>query len=248
MNKPDFITKNDWVLLSEKYPNEIDKIVRKINRGYPIQYLIGSVDFFGCKILVSKDVLVPRFETELFVDIIIKKINQLFINPQIKIIDLGTGSGCIAIKLKDTFNLAEVIAIDKSKKALKVAKQNSDLNKTNIIFKHQTFKQIKEQNIDVIVSNPPYIGLFDEVDPNVRKFEPKNALFALNKGMFYYNQILKKSQKIINEKFLICFEIGHKQAQNITNLANRYFPTSTIEVIQDYNGKDRFVFITNISQ
>lgn len=245
MKRPNNITKNDWILLCQKYPNEINKILKKIETGYPIQYLIGYVDFFNCQIIVNKNVLIPRFETELLVNYTIEKINDKFPLKNITILDCGTGSGCIAIKLKKTFCDSKVIAIDKSKKALRIAFSNAILNNVKIIFKNKTFKAIKDKEIDVIISNPPYIGTDDEIEETVKKYEPKAALFAGRNGLLYYDQILKKSLKVLSKNYLICFEIGANQSEAITKLILNYYPQSNIEIKKDYCGKDRFVFITN---
>lgn len=245
MNKPSNITNNDWILLCKKYPNQINKMLKKIEKGYPIQYLIGYVDFYDCQIKVNKNVLIPRFETELLVDLAIKKIKEKFGNNKITILDCGTGSGCIAIKLKNEFPKNIVIGIDKSKKALSIAKKNAIQNDVSVIFKNQSFNSIKEKNIDVIISNPPYVGRNDQIDDNVKKYEPKKALFAKKNGLLYYEQILKRSISILNKNYLICFEIGSSQKNAITELIIKYYPNSSIEIIKDYSNKDRYVFITN---
>ncbi len=195
--------------------------------------------------MVNKNVLVPRFETEKLVYETIKEIKSKFKNQKINILDCGTGSGCIAIQLKTIFPDSTVIAIDKSFKALSLAKKNALLNNVDIIYKRQKFANITEHNIDVIISNPPYIGYNDEIAENVKKYEPKKALFAKKDGLEYYDQILKKSLSTVNKKNLICFEIGYKQAEKITNLVNKYYPNSEIKVIQDFNKKDRIMIINN---
>ena len=185
--------------LVEKYipVNKQKKALKKLEKNYPIQYLIGDVDFYGCKILVNKNVLIPRFETESLVDKIpryIKKYN--FANP--KIIDMGTGSGCISIFLKKNIK-CDILAIDKSLKALKVAKKNAKLNNTDITFKHISIEKFKStEKFDILVSNPPYIDINDEVDIKT-KYEPQMALFAPKKGSDLRRDIKKKIDDIIKD-------------------------------------------------
>ena len=243
--KPDIITDKDWKLLQIKYPNSLNKITKKINKGYPVQYLIGNVDFFGSQILVNKHVLIPRFETELLVDLAIKKIRDKYKDRSITIADFGTGSGCIAIKMAKTFPNSKVIAIDKSRRSLKLATKSAIINQVNIDFIKYTFSNYNYHKVDVIISNPPYISDNDYVADNVKKYEPKNALFAPANGLLFYKQILKKSLDILNEKGLIIFEIGSTQATDIINLAKLYYPKSEISIHKDFNKLSRICIIDN---
>lgn len=245
MQKPESITKNDWFLLCNKYPNKLNKIVKKINKGYPIQYLIGYVDFYDCKILVDKRVLIPRFETELLVEIAINKIREKYNDKKINIIDMGTGSGCIAIKLAKEFPKSNVIAIDKSNKSLKLAKENAKINKVNITFKRKKFKSRIKEKYDVIISNPPYIGLKDEIDKNVLKYEPKKALYAIKEGMYFYEQILEQAKQILNKSYLIFLEIGYNQEKKLTKIIKEKLPKSKYTFLKDFNNKTRFCVIEN---
>lgn len=246
MKKPESITKNDWFLLREKYPNDLPKIIKKISKGYPVQYIIGDIDFYDCRILVNKNVLIPRFETELLTEIAINKIKEKYKTKKIKIIDLGTGSGCIAIKLATTFPHSEVFAIDKSKKAIQLARKNAILNNVKIDFIVQKFKDKLNDKYDVVISNPPYIGLKDEVEKKVRKFEPKGALFALKKGLYYYEQILKNIKNNLTDNYLIIFEIGANQEKELIKIIERHLPNSSADFEKDYNDFNRFCIIENI--
>ena len=234
--------------LVEKYipVNKQKRALKKLEKNYPIQYLIGDVDFYGCKILVNKNVLIPRFETESLVDKLpryIKKYN--FANP--KIIDMGTGSGCISIFLKKNID-CDVLAIDKSLKALKVAKKNAKLNNTDITFKHISIEKFKStEKFDILVSNPPYIPNDEYVDDIVKNNEPNIALFGGSDGMYFYNEILSKANKILRDKNIILFEHSYSKKKEMLALAKKYFPKGKVEVIQDLNGKDRFTIIVNHS-
>ncbi len=223
--------------------NKQTKALKKLEKGYPIQYLIGDVDFYGCKIIVNKNVLIPRFETESLVDKLLSYIKKYeFKNP--KIVDMGTGSGCISIFLKKNIK-CDVVAIDKSKKAIKVAKRNSKLNNTDITFKNISIEKFKsDYKIDILVSNPPYIDICDIVDEKT-KFEPQMALFAPKKGLYFYEIILNNAKNYLNKKNIIAFEIGSNEGLQIIKMAKKCFPSADIFLEKDLNNKDRFIFIVN---
>lgn len=237
-------TKKDLELLKEKYPNNLDEILDKIKNNYPIQYLIGDVNFYGYKILVNEDVLIPRFETELLVEKTLDLINLHHIEKP-KILDIGTGSGCIAITLKKKINNASITAIDISPKALKVAKENAKLNKVNIEFiEKDILKEDIEGKYGVIISNPPYLFEDDIVGEEI-KFEPQMALYSSNKGLIFYETIIKKSVNHLNKNGIIAFETGIKQHNKIKEYLNKYYPNKKVICEKDYQGKDRFVFLIN---
>lgn len=220
--------------------------LKKLEEGYPVQYIVGEVDFYGNIIKVNKDVLIPRFETELLVEKTINYINKYF-NRQVSILDIGTGSGCIAITLSKITN-SKVTAIDISDKALEVAKNNAKLNDTNITFvKSNIFTNVKD-TYDIIISNPPYIRYDEEIMDIVKNNEPSIALYADNNGLYFYEQILKECSKYLNKKYLIAFEIGAYQAKDIISLANTYLKNINICVEKDYSGLDRFIFIYNLQK
>ena len=204
--------------LDDNYYNES---LKKLEEGRPIQYIIGNVNFYSNIIKVNKSVLIPRFETELLVDLSIKKIKDIFKNDKVDILDLGTGSGCIAISLKKEIN-SNVDAVDISKEAIKVAKQNALDNKVDINFINQDMVNYTEKKYDVIVSNPPYIRYDEEIMDIVKYNEPHLALYAEDNGLYFYKNIIKNIQYITKEKFLVCFEIGYEQANNIVDIAQTY--------------------------
>lgn len=237
-------TKKDLELLKEKYPNNLDEILDKIKNNYPIQYLIGDVNFYGYKILVKEDVLIPRFETELLVEKTLDLINLHHIEKP-KILDIGTGSGCIAITLKKKINNATITAIDISPKALKVAKENAKLNKVDIEFiKKDILKEDICDKYDVIISNPPYLSEEDIVGEEI-KFEPQMALYSSNKGLIFYETIIKKSVNHLNKNGIIAFETGKSQHNKIKEYLNKYYPNKKVICEKDYQEKDRFVFLIN---
>lgn len=232
--------------LLNKYiePNKQRRALKKLNKGIPIQYIIGEVDFFYCNIKVKKGVLIPRFETEELVDKVVKLIKENFKEKPIKIADLGTGSGAIAIAIKKHVPNATVIGYDISLKALKLAKENAKYNNVDVTFKYKNIKKTLNDNFDVIVSNPPYVSFDEDIDDKTKK-EPKKAIFAKNKGLDYYEKILSYSKNVVNEEFIIAFEIGYKQGNDIKDIAFKYFDKNNVELIPDLSGKDRYIFIKN---
>ena len=227
----------------EKYlePAKLKEGLKKLEKGYPVQYIVGNVNFYGNFIKVNKDVLIPRFETELLVQKTIKYIENFF-DKEIKILDIGTGSGAIAISLKKEVK-SKIDAVDISKKALKTAKENAKINNVDIDFyQSDVFSKVNEK-YDVIISNPPYISEDEEIENIVKNNEPSIALFAKNNGLEFYQKILKDAKKHINKKALIAFEIGRHQAKEIKAIAKQYFPKSKIKIEKDFPGEDRFLFV-----
>ena len=223
----------------EKQNEALEKLVS----GYPVQYIIGNVEFYDTLIKVNENVLIPRFETEYLVDKTIKYLSKLNIsNPNI--LDIGTGSGCIAIALKKHLN-CNVEAIDISDKAIAIAKENANINKVNINF---TVKDIHEFNTnkkyDLIISNPPYVPFNSNVDEKI-KYEPNNAIYAKDNGLYFYDLILKQIKDNLNSNYLIAFEVGDKEGQDIINIVKKYLSNAYILIENDYNNYDRYVFISN---
>jgi len=223
--------------------NYLEDCLKKLEQGHPIQYIIGNVDFYGNIIKVNKSVLIPRFETELLVDLTIKKIKKIFPNQKIDILDLGTGSGCIAITLKKEIN-SYVDALDISIDAINTAKLNATYNDVEINFIHQDMSTYKEKKYDVIISNPPYIKYDEEIMDIVKNNEPHLALYAKDEGLYFYKKIIDNIPYITQDKYLIGFEIGYTQAKSIIEYASQKLNNIEITVEKDYSDKDRFIFIT----
>ena len=235
---------NDIKLIKKYVPKEKqNESLEKLATGYPVQYIIGNVEFYNTLIKVNENVLIPRFETEYLVDKTINYLSHLNIsNPSI--LDIGTGSGCIAIALKKHLN-CEIDAIDISDKAILLAKENASINNVNINF---TVKDIHEFNsnkkYDLIISNPPYVPFNSNVDEKI-KYEPQNAIYAKENGLYFYDLILQKIKNNLKDNYLIAFEIGDKEGQNITKIIKNYLPNAYILLKQDYNNYDRYIFISN---
>ena len=215
--------------------------IKKILNDYPSQYIIGYVNFYGNKIIVNKNVLIPRYETETLVYKTLKLIKDMKIhNP--KILDLCTGSGCISIALKKELN-CEIIASDISNKAIKVAKKNAKFNKIKLEFiKSDLFQNINNNDFDVIISNPPYIPE-KEILPEMVKKEPKIALFSGEKGINHIILIIEQFKNYVNKKFLLALEI-HETHKIILEeyLKDKKY---NYKFEKDLVGKDRYLFIFN---
>lgn len=221
--------------------NNIEEDYKKLLNKYPIQYLIGYVNFYGYKINVNEDVLIPRYETEFLVEKTIKYYKKLF-NNKVSILDIGTGSGAISIALKKNID-CDVTACDISKKALEMAKNNAKSNNVDINFiESDIFNNINDK-YDIIISNPPYIANNEEVEYSVDKYEPHLALYANDNGLYFYKKIIKNASKYLNDKFIVAFEIGYQQADDIIKIVDNNFTDVKTIIEKDLSGKDRYLFI-----
>lgn len=237
------ITKNDEILLKEKYKDNYKEIQKKINNNYPIQYLIGNVNFYGYNINVNENVLIPRFETELLIEKTLFYLKKYNINNP-NVLDIGTGSGCIAITIAKEIQ-SKVTAIDINEKALELASLNAKENQVDITFiKKDILKESIDESYDLIISNPPYLTKEDIVGKEIA-YEPQNALYADNSGTIFYKKILEKSKGKLNKKSLIAFETGINQVEQLKEIINNYYPDAKVIFEQDYTNRNRYVFIVN---
>ncbi len=221
--------------------SKLEEGLKLLAQGEPLQYIIGNVNFYGNIIKVNSDVLIPRFETELLVDKTINYVKKYF-HGRIKALDLGTGSGAIAISLSKRLESA-IDAVDISDKALAVAKDNALDNGVTInFFNSDVFSSVNDK-YDLIISNPPYVAYDEEIEDIVRNNEPAIALFAENNGLEFYEKILSEATNYINDRALIAFEIGKGQGESVKNIALNYFPKANVSVEKDFPGEDRFVFV-----
>lgn len=222
--------------------DKLDEGIKRLEQGEPVQYIVGNVNFYGNIFKVNKNVLIPRFETEELIEKTIKRITNK--SDKLRIVDLGTGSGCIAITLKKELSNSIVDAVDISDKALKVAKDNAKSNNVEINFYQGNMLDPLTNKYDIIISNPPYIDRDEPIMDIVKNNEPELALYADNNGLYYYEYILKNAINYLNDNYIISFEIGYKQGQKLIELSNKYLPNSKIIIEKDLSGKDRFAFIT----
>lgn len=234
----------DLEYLKKYYKGNLDDAFKRLDGGEPVQYIVGNVDFYGYNFIVNKDVLIPRFETEELVEKTIYYINKYFDNNNLDIIDLGTGSGCIAITLNKETS-CNVDAVDISPLALNIARENNIRNQASVNFKQGDMLDGITKKYDVIISNPPYISYDEEIMDIVKNNEPHLALYADDIGLYFYRTILKNAVSSVKEKSLIAFEIGFTQAEEVKNMANTFFPQGKVWSEKDLQGKDRFIFIFN---
>lgn len=230
--------------LKKYYKGNITDAIKRLEEGEPVQYIVGNVDFYGYILDVNKNVLIPRRETEELVEEVIKR-SKNFDSPVI--IDVGTGSGAIAIALSKELN-CHVYASDISNDALRVAKENAEKTNSNITLYQGNMLEPYIKNdikVDIIVSNPPYIKENEEIEDVVRNNEPSIALYAKNNGLEYYESIFKNASKILKDKYLIALEIGQTQGENVKKIALTYLNNVKVEIKKDLSLKNRMVFVYN---
>ena len=234
-NKSDCILNNDFVL-NNKQINFFKKIIIELNNHMPIQYILGETYFYDLKIKVDKSTLIPRGETEELVKWILE-------HKFASVLDIGTGSGCIAISLgynSDAF----ISALDVSKDALKIAKSNADLHNVNIDFIcDDIFKYNPQMKYNIIVSNPPYVLNNEKkhISKNVLDYEPHLALFVDdNEPLIYYRRIIHLADKFLTNSGYLFFEINECFSKEIMNILKE-FHFVNIELKKDINGKERMI-------
>ena len=232
-------------IVSEDIELKYKECINAIKRNKPLQYVIGNVNFYGNEFEINENVLIPRFETEELVEKTIEFITTNFNDTNLNVIDLGCGSGVIGITLKKKIPSLSVTCLDISEESLKVAKKNAEKLEVEINFiKGDMLNNINDK-FDIIISNPPYIKDNEEIDEIVKNNEPHIALYAGIDGLYYYRQILSKVKEKLKDKFLIAFEIGMTQKEEITNIANQFLENTKVECIKDLSNKDRILFIYN---
>jgi release factor glutamine methyltransferase len=230
---------------SEEEISKWNSILEQLKQEIPIQYLLGKTSFCGLDFEVNANVLIPRPETEELVDWIIKSNSKSKKYKDLKILDIGTGSGCIAISLAKNIPNAQVYAIDVSEKALATAKKNAELNNVNVTFISQNILQTEDlkQQFDIIVSNPPYVRNLEkeEIKKNVLDNEPHLALFVEdNDALIFYKKIAELAQKNLTENGQLYFEINQYLGAEMINLLEK-MNFKNIELRKDIYGNDRMI-------
>ena len=223
-------------------------ILEQLKKEIPIQYILGVTHFYGLEFEVNSAVLIPRPETEELVDWIIQNSKLKAQNSKLKILDIGTGSGCIGIALAKNLPNAQVFALDVSEKALATAKKNAEKNQVQLTFIHQSILETVDlaQEFDIIVSNPPYVRELEklEIKKNVLDNEPHLALFVEdNDALIFYRKIAQLAQKNLNPKGQLYFEINQYLGQETLNLLQE-MGFKNCELRQDIYGNDRMIQCT----
>ena len=227
--------------VTEEEKEFVEEIYTKLANHIPAQYIIGHAEFYGMQLKVDERVLIPRPETEELVELILTE------NPKenLKVLDIGTGSGAIALALAKNRPDWSVTAADISQDALDLSLENAYAQNLNLSFiKSDCFSEISAK-YDIIVSNPPYISRADEVEVglNVLHSEPHLALFADEDGLAIYGRIAEDSKYYLNDGGKIYLEIGYKQGQSVPDFFRKNFPEKRVRTLKDQFGQDRMVVI-----
>lgn len=228
--------------ISDKQHTILKNFVEELKNHKPVQYVIGETEFYGLRIKVNSNVLIPRPETEELVEWIEKTVDP---KTNFNILDIGTGSGCIAITLKSLFQNHNIAALDVSEAALDIAKQNAALNNCDVEFLHQDIFSFTDthRKWNIIVSNPPYIPESEkkEIKPNVLEFEPTKALFVPdNDPLVFYKTIVLFATQHLCEGGMLFFEIHRNFGTQIVELLKQYAFTNVI-LRKDMFGNDRMI-------
>lgn len=241
-SRTDIIVKSDQPV-SDATRMAIAGILRKLLTGEPIQYVLGEAYFYGMNLKVDGNVLIPRPETEELVDMIVKRFGE---TSDLRVLDIGTGSGAIAIALSRNLPFSEVTATDISKGALEVAKANASMLKARIDFRlEDVFKmEVPEPEFDIMVSNPPYIDESERasMEHNVVDYEPASALFVPdNNPLIYYSRIIEIAQTGLKPGGILYFEINPRHADDLASMMrNENF--TDVEIVTDSYGHRRFIY------
>lgn len=219
--------------------------VSELKTGRPYQQILGETEFYGMLFFVNEHVLIPRPETEELLEIAIRTIrNSGFQTQNLKILDIGTGSGVIPLVLKKHFPEAEISSVDFSEKALETAKRNAEYHQLEINFIHADYLNSELTEIyDVIISNPPYIGMEEETEiaDSVKEFEPKMALFSpVQDALIFYRKIAADSKQHLKDNGLLFLEINQKLGPETLDLYIDSFAEA--QLIKDLSENDRFIF------
>ncbi len=238
-SKTDFILQLNQLVKPEVKEQWIDD-VKQHSTGIPIQYIVGHEWFFEYKFKVTSNTLIPRPETEEIVDKFLKEAPE----KALKVLDIGTGTGVIGITIKKERPQDDVTAIDLSEEALLVAKENGESLHANVRFLLGDLTEpIKKEKFDIVISNPPYIGVDEKkyMDDSVLNYEPELALFAENEGLAVYQRLAKELPSILKPNGQIYLEIGFKQGSAVKALFLEAFPTADVTIEKDMSGQDRLL-------
>lgn len=246
---------NPQTVMDGAHLKQWKNIVTELKKQRPVQYILGETTFYGLSFLVNENTLIPRPETEELVELIIESTNYELRNTKLKVLDIGTGSGCIAISLAKHLPTSEVYAIDVSEEALDTAKKNAELNKVAIDFISTNILDVVtlsavaglDKQFDIIVSNPPYVRNLekDEIKPNVLEYEPHLALFVDDiDPLLFYRKIAELAIKNLNPNGKLYFEINQYLGKETIKLLED-FGFRNVELKKDIYGNDRIISCEN---
>lgn len=239
-------SKTDWLLnMNEEIPEELEKLlqddVKLLMKDMPPQYILGYTDFYNLRLHVTEATLIPRPETEELVELILAKTGM----EEMTVVDIGTGSGAIAISLKKERPNWRMLATDISQGALQVARANAVNLGCDVEFIHTNLLADIYEPLEIIISNPPYIAESEKavMDASVLKYEPASALFAEHDGLYFYEEIAKMAKKKLTPKGKIFLEIGYQQKEAVEKIFKAAFPEKKVQTYQDLAGLDRMVVV-----
>ncbi len=247
-NKADVVLNGNESILVENQ-QKIDEVFNRLQNNEPIQYITQQANFFGYDFKVSPATLIPRPETEELVDWVLTEMKK---QPQKnwRVLDIGTGTGCIPITIKKEFPFAKVFAIDISVDALKIAQENAINLKADVTFIQQDILQTENLNAyDIIISNPPYVRNLEkaEINENVLQHEPHLALFVDdNDPLIFYRKITQLAYKSLHENGMLFFEINQYLGNEMQEMVSAYF--KTIELKKDFIQNDRMMKASDVNQ
>ena len=241
LQRIDTVLKPDFLITTNKL-SLLNTALKRLQNEEPLQYILGKTEFYGLPFLVNKNTLIPRPETEELVELILKEANK---SKPLQILDIGTGSGCIPVTLAKKRPKATIFAMDVSKEALSIAKQNASLHNVVINFLQEDIlkTEILPQKFDIIVSNPPYVRVLEKVaiKNNVLANEPHLALFVEdNNPLIFYDKIADLAKEHLRENGMLYFEINEYLGKEMIALvALKGF--KDIQLKKDLFGKDRIL-------
>lgn len=227
-------------LVTKEQQDEVEKLLMQRLQRIPIQYILKECEFMGLHYYVTEDVLIPRQDTELLVEEVLKNLHD-----KMSILDMCTGSGCILLSLLNYTNDCSGVGVDISSKALSVARENAKRLGIQATFLESDLFEAVEGIFDVLVSNPPYIKskVIETLMPEVKDYEPMLALDGMDDGLFFYKRIAKEAKRFLVRGGMIFFEIGHDQAEEVCEiLANEGYVHICLK--KDYANNDRVVYAT----
>ncbi|WP_062532202.1 peptide chain release factor N(5)-glutamine methyltransferase [Jeotgalibaca dankookensis] len=244
-NKTDFIKHLNQEMSEDIFLQYLDDLNQFIE-GKPVQYIVGKEWFYGLPLKVNSDTLIPRSETEELVQIALTHLNKKVGTQPLKTLDIGTGSGAIAITMKHERNQDSVTATDISEKALRVAEENARNHQLDIRFlQGDLLEPVSLETFDCIISNPPYISYSETelMDESVLEYEPHSALFAGNEGMSLYERLAYSLPFSLKTDGCLFMEIGFQQGEKLLELYKKAFPDKEVLIQQDINGLDRMLIV-----
>jgi len=226
---------------------EFDAGMARILKDEPMAHVLGYSWFYGYKMIVNGDVLIPRVETEELCAQILARMDEFFPDyEKIECADVGTGSGAIAIAVAREEPKVVMHATDISEEALVTARKNAEINEAEIDFTAgDMLEPLIEQGrkLDVLISNPPYIPAEEHMEKSVGDFEPHGALYGGSDGLFFYRKLFERCQEVLKEKAFMAFEMGWDQRERMSALVEEMLPGHEYEIIRDMSGKDRMLFV-----